>query len=73
MWTEAQAKQRDRNAFEIVTRLTELYTLRYVEEDIAILYEVLRGVGDCVWGGGVFLAGAVPWLSLSMGTIPLES
>ncbi|GAG37245.1 unnamed protein product, partial [marine sediment metagenome] len=41
------------NIFEIVTRLAGVYTFRYVEEGINLLYEVFCGVGDCVWGGGV--------------------
>ena len=47
------------NIFEIVTGLAGVYTFRYVEEGINFLYEVFCGVGDCVWGGGVFCSKAL--------------
>ena len=47
------------NIFEIVTELAGVYTFRYVEEGIRFLYEVFCGVGDCVWGGGVFCSKAL--------------
>ena len=47
------------DAFEIVGRAIELYTLFYAEKGIVLLYEVLCGLGGFVWGSGVFSAGAV--------------
>ena len=45
--------------FVVVARSVEPYTFWHVEKDTALLYEVFCGLGDFIWGVGVFLAGAI--------------
>jgi len=48
--------------FEIVTQFAQLYTLCHAEEDTVLLYEILRNLGGCIRGGGVFSPG--PFVAL---------